>query len=192
MKWLLLHLPIPPSHPTHPSPHPLTHPPIPDPSTRPLAHSPTRPPIPPVHPPITSPQRPKPSPPQVIFLDAVCTLFGVAGSVGQIYSEIARGNTEVRADAEELNQAFFRTFKAAPPIGPFLTPIRGQIPILEFTWWRGLGQQTFSSAGGLDQFVDFDSFFYRPSMLILRRLSPGLCIPSAGNAAAVAAVGVWS
>ena len=58
---------------------------------------------------------PKPSPPQVIFLDAVGTLFGVAGSVGQIYSEIARQHG-VRADAEELNQAFFRTFKAAPPM----------------------------------------------------------------------------
>jgi putative hydrolase of the HAD superfamily len=100
---------------------------------------------------------PNPSPPQVIFLDAVGTLFGVAGSVGKIYSEIAQQHG-VKADAEELNQAFFRTFKAAPPMAfPDADP--GQIPILEFTWWRRLGQQTFSSAGVLDQFVDFDSFF---------------------------------
>ena len=100
---------------------------------------------------------PTPSPPQVIFLDAVGTLFGVAGSVGQIYSEIAQQHG-VEAGPEDLNQAFFRTFKAAPPMAfPGCEP--GQIPTLEYLWWRRLGQQTFGSAGVLDQFVDFDGFF---------------------------------
>jgi len=95
--------------------------------------------------------------PQVIFFDAVGTLFGVAGSVGQIYSTIALQHG-VQARAEDLNQAFFRTFKAAPPMAfPGQEP--DHIPMLEYGWWRRLGQQTFSSAGVLDQFVDFDSFF---------------------------------
>jgi putative hydrolase of the HAD superfamily len=100
---------------------------------------------------------PSPSLPKVIFLDAVGTLFGIAGSVGQIYRNIALQHG-VEADAEELNQAFFRTFKAAPPMA-FPGVDANQIPNLEFLWWRRLGQQTFSSAGVLDQFVDFDSFF---------------------------------
>lgn len=98
-----------------------------------------------------------PSPPQVIFLDAVGTLFSVAGSVGKVYSEIATQHG-VQADAEELNQAFFRTFKAAPPMA-FPGCTAGQIATLEYQWWRRLGQQTFSTAGVLDQFVDFDGFF---------------------------------
>jgi putative hydrolase of the HAD superfamily len=100
---------------------------------------------------------PKPSPPQVIFLDAVGTLFGVAGSVGQIYSDIAHQHG-VEADAIILNQAFFRAFKAAPPMA-FPGCDASQIPTLEYLWWRRLGQQTFSSASVLDWFVDFDSFF---------------------------------
>ena len=100
---------------------------------------------------------PTSSPPQVIFLDAVGTLFGVAGSVGQIYSDIALQHG-IEAAPEDLNEAFFRTFKAAPPLAfPGCDP--GQIPTLEYLWWRRLGQQTFSSAGVLDQFVDFDGFF---------------------------------
>jgi len=100
---------------------------------------------------------PSPSPPQVIFLDAVGTLFGVAGSVGQIYSDIAHQHG-VKADATTLNQSFFRAFKAAPPMAFPGCDIH-QIPTLEYLWWRRLGQQTFSSAGVLDVFVDFDSFF---------------------------------
>jgi putative hydrolase of the HAD superfamily len=95
--------------------------------------------------------------PQVIFLDAVGTLFGINGSVGQIYSEIAQQHG-VKADAAALNESFFRAFKAAPPMA-FPGCPADQIPTLEYLWWRRLGQQTFSSAGVLDQFVDFDSFF---------------------------------
>lgn len=95
--------------------------------------------------------------PQVIFLDAVGTLFGVAGSVGSIYTEIAQRHG-VTADPVALNQAFFRTFSAAPPMAfPDSNP--ATIPQREYHWWRVLAQQTFSSAGVIDRFVDFDHFF---------------------------------
>ncbi|XGB40921.1 MAG: hypothetical protein LVS60_10955 [Nodosilinea sp. LVE1205-7] len=55
------------------------------------------------------------SPPQVIFLDAVGTLFGVAGSVGAIYADLA-AQQGIAIDPDRLNRAFFRSFKAAPPM----------------------------------------------------------------------------
>ncbi|WOD38331.1 HAD family hydrolase [Nodosilinea sp. E11] len=95
--------------------------------------------------------------PKVIFLDAVGTLFGVAGSVGEIYADLAQ-HYGVIADPTTLNQAFFRTFKAAPEMAfPGSDP--ATVPEQEYLWWRVLAQQTFSSAGVLDRFVDFDSFF---------------------------------
>ena len=50
--------------------------------------------------------------PQVVFFDAVGTLFGVKGSVGQIYRALA-SHHGVEADAVRLNQAFFQIFQAA-------------------------------------------------------------------------------
>jgi putative hydrolase of the HAD superfamily len=98
-----------------------------------------------------------PPQPRVMFLDAVGTLFGVAGSVGAIYATLAQHHG-ITADPKTLNQAFFRAFKAAPEMAfPGLDP--AMVPEREYGWWRVIAQQTFSSAGVLDSFVDFDSFF---------------------------------
>ncbi|MGB3311985.1 MAG: HAD family hydrolase [Nodosilinea sp.] len=95
--------------------------------------------------------------PQVIFLDAVGTLFGVKGSVGAIYADLAQHHG-IEADPATLNQAFFRAFKAAPEMAfPGSDP--ATVPEQEYRWWRVIAQQTFSSTGVLDRFVDFDSFF---------------------------------
>jgi putative hydrolase of the HAD superfamily len=95
--------------------------------------------------------------PRVIFLDAVGTLFGVAGSVGQVYADLAQHHG-IAADPATLNQAFFRAFRAAPEMAfPGSDP--AMVPEQEYLWWRVIAQQTFSSAGVLDRFVDFDSFF---------------------------------
>jgi putative hydrolase of the HAD superfamily len=95
--------------------------------------------------------------PKVIFLDAVGTLFGVKGSVGEIYSQIAQ-EFGVEVSAETLNQTFLQSFKAAsPPIFPDAEP--QDIPQYEFEWWFRIAQSTFELAGVLEKFADFSAFF---------------------------------
>jgi putative hydrolase of the HAD superfamily len=95
--------------------------------------------------------------PQVIFLDAVGTLFGVKGSVGKIYSQIA-GDFGVKVDSESLERSFIDIFPTAAPLAfPSIDP--AQIPELEFQWWRGLTGEVFTQLNCFDRFDDFDVFF---------------------------------
>jgi putative hydrolase of the HAD superfamily len=95
--------------------------------------------------------------PKVIFLDAVGTLFGVKGSVGKIYSQIAQ-EFGVEVSGETLNQTFVRSFKASsPPVFPDAEA--HDIPQLEFEWWLRVACSTFEQAGVIKQFSDFSSFF---------------------------------
>ncbi|MBE9014389.1 HAD family hydrolase, partial [Pseudanabaenaceae cyanobacterium LEGE 13415] len=95
--------------------------------------------------------------PHVVFFDAVGTLFGVRGSVGQVYQEIAR-NHGVKVDADLIDRSFYEAFKASPPCTfPGVDVL--EIPQLEQQWWNTIAQQTFDRAGVLNQFEDFASFF---------------------------------
>ncbi|HEY9695088.1 MAG TPA: HAD family hydrolase [Oculatellaceae cyanobacterium] len=95
--------------------------------------------------------------PKVIFLDAVGTLFGVRGSVGEVYRELAL-RFGVDAPADVLNKAFFDSFKAAAP--PFFLGVESaDIPNCEFEWWRDIALHTFQKAEVLDQFSNFTEFF---------------------------------
>ena len=95
--------------------------------------------------------------PKVIFLDAVGTIFGVRGSVGQIYGEIAQ-RFGVTADADALNQAFFQSFRMAPPMA-FPGVKAADVPEREYAWWWAIAAETFQYVGVLDQFSDFEAFF---------------------------------
>jgi putative hydrolase of the HAD superfamily len=95
--------------------------------------------------------------PQVIFLDAVGTLLGVQGSVGEIYSQFA-AEAGVQVDAQQLNQAFMQSFMAAPRAA-FAGVAIAEIPAKEFAWWRAIVAASFSQMGVIDQFADFDAFF---------------------------------
>lgn len=95
--------------------------------------------------------------PKVIFLDAVGTIFGVKGSVGEVYSQIAK-EFGVNISAARLNKAFIHSFKAAPP-PIFLDAEPADIPQREFDWWRVIALNTFEAAGALKQFSDFSAFF---------------------------------
>jgi putative hydrolase of the HAD superfamily len=97
------------------------------------------------------------TPPQVIFFDAVGTLFGVRGSVGQVYAAIAqRHGVEVSASA--LDRAFFPALQAAgAPAFPTCPAI--EIPQREYEWWRGVAIATFEAVGVMPQFATFDAFF---------------------------------
>ena len=98
-----------------------------------------------------------PNKPKVIFLDAVGTLFGVRGSVGEVYSAIAQ-EFGVEVPADQLNEAFFQSFAASgPPVFPGTHP--DDVPQCEFEWWRVIALRTFQQAGVLNQFADFTDFF---------------------------------
>ena len=95
--------------------------------------------------------------PKVIFLDAAGTLFGVKGSVGNVYSKIAQ-QFGVEASDSALNQAFLQSFPAAPPpIFPGTPPHK--IAECEFEWWYVVSLRTFQQVGVLEQFSDFSAFF---------------------------------
>lgn len=95
--------------------------------------------------------------PKVILLDAVGTLFGVRGSVGQVYSAIAR-QFNVNVPPKLVNDAFFQAFAAADPlVFPDTDP--KDIPECEFEWWRVIALRTFQKVGVLEQFTDFTDFF---------------------------------
>lgn len=95
--------------------------------------------------------------PKVIFLDAVGTLFGVKGSVGEVYSQIARV-FGVDVSTETLNKTFISSFKAAPP--PVFPDTQEQdILQREFDWWFHIASNTFKEAGVLEEFSDFSAFF---------------------------------
>lgn len=97
------------------------------------------------------------SKPQVIFLDAVGTLFGVKNSVGYVYSEIAH-RYDVKTIPELIDNYFYQSFKTSPPLA-FPYQSHEQIKQLEFNWWRKIAQNTFTKAGVINQFIDFDAFF---------------------------------
>lgn len=97
--------------------------------------------------------------PKVVFFDAVGTLFGVKGSVGDIYSHLAR-DFGVDASPKQLQQAFVTSFQNSYPlVFPGLDSI--EIPDQEFLWWREIALQTFEKVGVIEQFSDFEEFFGR-------------------------------
>jgi putative hydrolase of the HAD superfamily len=95
--------------------------------------------------------------PQVIFFDAVGTLFGVRGSVGQVYADLAQ-RFGVIVDRDRLNTAFFESFRVAPPM-TFPGIAAADIPEREYGWWRAIAADTFQRVGALHQFADFEAFF---------------------------------
>lgn len=107
--------------------------------------------------------------PKAIFLDAVGTLFGVRGSVGEIYGKIARDfgasvpseeleEEQWRAFSQSLDESFARSFKAADPLAfPDLDKL--EIPKREYQWWQKVTRTTFEQANLLSQLSDFDAFF---------------------------------
>ncbi|MEC4804043.1 MAG: HAD-IA family hydrolase [Jaaginema sp. PMC 1079.18] len=97
--------------------------------------------------------------PKVIFLDAVGTLFGVQGTVGEVYSKIAH-EFGVTTDPTALDTAFTTAFKAAPPLA-FPGAEVVEIPNLEYQWWLDVSQKTFETVGARENFNHFEEFFDR-------------------------------
>lgn len=103
------------------------------------------------------PSSPSNAIPKVIYLDAFGTLFGVKGSVGQRYSDLAR-RAGVETDPQAVNRAFYQSFVAAERLAfPGEAPVA--IPELEYCWWQAIVADTFAQVSALEKFDDFDSFF---------------------------------
>ncbi|MEM6251423.1 MAG: HAD family hydrolase [Cyanobacteria bacterium P01_D01_bin.156] len=95
--------------------------------------------------------------PKVIFLDAVGTLFGVKGSVGEVYQRLAQ-QSGVTASAQTLDQAFYRSFSTATPMAfPDVSAV--DIPYCEYRWWLAIARDTFERAGVVQEFSNFETFF---------------------------------
>ena len=95
--------------------------------------------------------------PKVIFFDAVGTLFGIKGSVGDVYSQIARKHGVI-ASPQELNRAFGKTFSQTPSLAfGEINPI--DIPHKEYQWWYRVVCSSFQEVKILDKFTDFELFF---------------------------------
>ncbi|MDJ0844231.1 HAD-IA family hydrolase [Crocosphaera sp.] len=95
--------------------------------------------------------------PQVIFLDAVGTLFGVKGSVGEVYSHLA-AQVGIKCDPSLLETAFYQQFKKAPPLAFSGVDIMS-VSDLEYQWWYRVAYDTYEAANVMAQFKDFDGFF---------------------------------
>jgi len=95
--------------------------------------------------------------PTVIFLDAVGTLFGVQGSVGEQYARVAH-HFGVSLPIEQIDWAFIKSFKAAgkPEFGKVNS---ADLQAKEYTWWFNIAVQTFKEAGFFHHFPDFGEFF---------------------------------
>jgi putative hydrolase of the HAD superfamily len=95
--------------------------------------------------------------PQIIFFDAVGTLFDVRSTVGEIYAQFAH-QAGLRVDAQQLNTAFTQSFRAAPRAA-FASADPQALPRLEYEWWRAVARQSFKIVGVLPGLEDFDAFF---------------------------------
>ena len=95
--------------------------------------------------------------PKVIFFDAVGTLVGVKGSVGEIYAAIAL-NYGVEVAPQKIDRAFYQSFGTAEPLA-FGNCERPTIIQQEFNWWKKIAIATFKEAKAIDDFTDFDAFF---------------------------------
>jgi putative hydrolase of the HAD superfamily len=81
----------------------------------------------------------------MVFFDLVGTLIRPAGSIGAQYGELAR-RLGVEANAQELDRAFERAMRAAPPIS-FAGRPPGEVRGLEKGWWRDLVRDVVHRAG---------------------------------------------
>lgn len=95
--------------------------------------------------------------PQAIFLDAVGTLFGIRGSVGEIYANFA-AQAGVIVDPTQLDQAFMTSFAQAPKLNSSLA-MGEALVALEQAWWEAVAAKSFAAVGVLGKFPDFSRFF---------------------------------
>lgn len=116
--------------------------------------------------------------PQIIFFDAVGTLFDVRGTVGEIYAQFAH-QAGLHVDAKQLNTAFIQNFRAAPRAA-FADAHPQTLPRLEYEWWRRVARQSFETIGVRSELDDFDAFF-QPLFTYFETAAPWILYPETPN-----------
>ena len=97
--------------------------------------------------------------PQVIFFDAVGTLFGIKGTVGDIYSSFAQ-DAGLEISPDELNKGFKKSWKNSP--SPVFSGVDSQqIPQAEYKWWKDIVANTFKEVGVFEEISDFKALYTR-------------------------------
>ncbi len=91
---------------------------------------------------------------KAVFFDAADTLFRVRGSVGEVYSRIAR-KYGAEVTAEEMNREFHKAFNSFPRM-VFPGANSTEIKKLEKKWWYNLVYNVFKD---IEIFSRFDEFF---------------------------------
>jgi putative hydrolase of the HAD superfamily len=94
---------------------------------------------------------------KAVFFDAAGTLFEPREPVGNSYATIAR-DYGVEVSGAEINAAFRRVFRNAPPLAFGSGRNAVELRRLERLWWHDLVATTFE---GLGQFTDFEAYFGR-------------------------------
>ncbi len=112
--------------------------------------------------------------PKIIFFDAVGTLFGVRGTVGEIYAQFAQ-KAGLKVNAQQLNAAFIQSFRAAPRAA-FAQAAPQDLGHLEYDWWRTVAWQSFKLVGVVKQLPDFDAFF-QPLFTYFETADPWVVYP---------------
>jgi putative hydrolase of the HAD superfamily len=112
--------------------------------------------------------------PKIIFFDAVGTLFGVRGTVGEIYAKFIQ-QIGLEVDAQQLNVAFIQNFKLAPRAA-FANIEPYELRRLEYEWWQTIAKQSFESVGLLPQISNFDTFF-QPLFAYFETADPWVLYP---------------
>jgi putative hydrolase of the HAD superfamily len=81
---------------------------------------------------------------RAVLFDAAETLFTTRGSVGEIYSSVAR-KYGAQASSEEIQAAFLKNFQGAGPLAA----------ADQKRWWRNIVYQVFKQVGMFDNFERF-------------------------------------
>ncbi len=95
-----------------------------------------------------------------VFVDATDTLLRVRGSVGRLYSPVARRHGFV-VDAAAVDAGFRPALQESPP-PCFPGAPAGDLPRLEMEWWHDLVRRLFTSLGALQPGTPgerFEAFF---------------------------------
>lgn len=96
---------------------------------------------------------------RVVVLDAAGTLLAVAGSVGDAYAEDAR-ELGAELDPREIERAFGRAMRAAPPLAFGHLATRERDPAAR-GWWRAVARAAIAGPGDVPADFAFDAFFDR-------------------------------